>query len=79
VTGIGHGDGIVSTGRDGFYLVSSWSGEIFLIHPDFSKASLLKSPEGGMNTADLAFHRDEQILYVPTFFHNKVVAYRLVN
>jgi len=78
-TEIGHGDGIAFTGMEGHYLLSSWSGEVFLILPDFSKISLLESESKGMNTADIAFNVKEQILYVPTFFDNRVVAYRLLN
>jgi hypothetical protein len=78
-TGIGHGDGIVFTGKEGHYLVSDWSGEIFLVHPDYSTTSLLHTKDKGINTADLAFDQEKQILYVPTFFGNHVVAYKLVH
>ena len=78
-TGIGHGDGIVFTGKAGYYLVSDWSGEVFLVDPDYSTNSLLKTSDQGINTADLAFDQEQQILYVPTFFGNRVVAYKLVH
>jgi sugar lactone lactonase YvrE len=76
-TGIGHGDGIEFTGTEGCYITSSWDGEIFLIHPDYSKTSLLKTSEQGINSADIGFNLKEQIIYVPTFFDNRVVAYKL--
>jgi len=76
-TGIGHGDGIEFSGSDGYYITSSWSGEIFMIFPDYSKISLLKTSEQGINSADIGFNMKEQIIYVPTFFDNRVVAYKL--
>jgi len=75
--GIGRGDGVEYTGMEGYYLTSSWSGEVFLIYPDFSKVSLLKTSDQEINSADIGFNIGEQIVYVPTFFDNRVVAYRL--
>ena len=75
---IGHGDGIEFTGIPGFYLVSDWTGEVFLIYPDNSKKSVLKTREQGKNTADIGFIKGEKTLLVPTFFDNRVVAYELV-
>jgi hypothetical protein len=76
--GIGAGDGIEFTGMDGYYITTSWSGEVFLIYPDFSKESLLKTSVQEINSADIGFNIADQTLYVPTFFDNRVVAYRLV-
>ena len=76
-TEIGHGDGIEFTGMEGHYLTSSWSGEIFMIFPDFTKVSLLKTSDQEINSADIGFNRTSQIVYVPTFFDNRVVSYKL--
>ena len=76
-TDIGHGDGIVFTGTKGFYITSSWSGEVFLISPDYNKLSLLKTSDQEINSADIGFNMKEQVVYVPTFFDNRVVAYKL--
>lgn len=75
---IGHGDGIVFTGDPGHYITSSWAGEVFMIFPDYSKVSLLKTSDREINSADIAFNMDDQIVYVPTFFDNRVVAYKLI-
>jgi hypothetical protein len=75
---IGHGDGVEFTGKEGHYLVTSWAGEIFLVMPDFSKISLLKTSDQGINSADIGFNLADQTVYVPTFFDNRVVAYKLV-
>ena len=77
-TDIGHGDGVEFTGTEGHYLVTSWSGEIFMVLPDYSRISLLKTSDKEINSADIGFNMKEQIVYVPTFFRNRVVAYRLV-
>ena len=76
-TGIGAGDGIEYTGTEGYYITSSWTGEVFLIHPDWSKKTLLKTSDQEINSADIGFNRTQQVVYVPTFFDNRVVAYRL--
>lgn len=76
-TEIGHGDGVEFTGKEGYYITSSWSGEVFLIKPDFSKVSLLKTSDQEINSADIGFNMEEQVIYVPTFFDNRVVAYKL--
>jgi sugar lactone lactonase YvrE len=76
-TGIGAGDGLEYTGMEGHYIASSWTGEVFLIRPDFSKETLLKTSDQEINSADIGFNLAEQVVYVPTFFDNRVVAYRL--
>jgi DNA-binding beta-propeller fold protein YncE len=76
---IGHGDGVEFTGIPGYYLVSDWTGEVFLVYPDHSKKSLLKTRDQKKNTADIGFIKEEMTLLVPTFFGNSVEAYELVS
>ncbi|MCK4747419.1 MAG: hypothetical protein KAT15_10300 [Bacteroidales bacterium] len=78
-TEIGHGDGIEFTGKEGHYITSSWAGEVFLIFPDYSKVSLLKTSDQKINSADIGFNMEDQVVYVPTFFDNRVVAYKLTS
>jgi outer membrane protein assembly factor BamB len=75
---VGRGDGIAYTGIMGYYLVTNWEGEVFMINPDNSKISLLRTKEQGSNTADIEYLPDLNMLLVPTFFKNCVVAYKLV-
>jgi sugar lactone lactonase YvrE len=77
LTGIGRGDGIEYSGYEGYYIASDWQGEIFLIHPDFTKESLLRTQEAKINTADIGLNPDKQIVYVPTFFDNRVLAFKI--
>ena len=73
---LGHGDGIVPVGS-GDYLASSWRGEIFYISADYQKTPLLDTRNEEINAADIDYVQDMQMLLVPTFFKNYVVAYRL--
>lgn len=72
---IGAGDGIVRAG-DG-YLVSNWNGEVFYIQPDGKVNKLIDTKSDKVNAADIDFIPDKNILLVPTFFDNRVVAYKV--
>jgi len=74
--GVNRGDGIAFTGIPGYYLLSDWAGEIFMINPDNSKSSLINTKEQS-NTADIEYLPGENLLLVPTFNGNCVVGYRL--
>ena len=74
---IGAGDGITPTSQDGCYLVSDWNGEVFYIDNAGQKTSILRTKEQKKNTADIWFIPEEQLLLVPTFFDNRIVAYKL--
>ncbi len=73
---IGHGDGVAKDAR-GNYVVSSWLGQVFYIYNDGRKIELLDTREQSINSADLDIIEDEDLVLVPTFFDNRVVAYRL--
>jgi DNA-binding beta-propeller fold protein YncE len=77
VDSINAGDGIAYTGMPGYFLVSDWNGEVFLIYPDYSKVSLLNTKEQHINSADIDFIPGRNVLLVPTFFTNRIVAYQL--
>jgi hypothetical protein len=76
--GINKGDGIAATGVPGQFLVSDWEGELFLIYPDYSKVSLLNTKAAGANCADIWFVPSRNLVLVPTYAKNDVVAYKLV-
>lgn len=69
-------DGIVAL-EDGGYLVSRWGGEIHYVSPEWEATSIFTSPAEQDKTADIFYVRESQLLLVPTFFGNRVVAYRL--
>jgi hypothetical protein len=74
---IGQGDGIAPVG-DGGLITTSWKGATFYISPEGKVTKLLDTEALGENAADMAFDVTSQVLYLPTFFKNRVKAYRLV-
>lgn len=59
------------------YLVSCWNGVIYYIYANGNKQVLLDTRPQKSNTADIGYDAKNRILYVPTFYGNKVVAYQL--
>jgi len=76
-SGTTHADGIAYTGIPGHFIVTDWNGEIFLINPDNSKRSLLKTSDKGINSADVEMVPELNLLLVPTFYKNCIMAYFL--
>jgi len=74
-TGI-RADGIEYTGIGNYYIISEWSGRIHVIGNDTIQ-TLLDTEEQEINTADLGYHIKNKVVYVPTFFDNRIVAYKL--
>jgi hypothetical protein len=68
------GDGLTML-NDETYIASRWQGEIY--HVAGNKAHLLLDTKAEESqTADIGLDPDKMIVYVPTFFKNKVVAYQ---
>lgn len=63
------------TGKD--YIVSCWAGVVYYVNGNGTKQTLLDTREQKVNTADLGYDAKNRIVYVPTFFKNKIVAYEL--
>lgn len=74
---INFGDGIAPAGIPGHFLVSDWAGEVFLVYPNGNKLSLLDTKVQEIGSADIDFIPEKNLLLVPTFFSQTVVAYRL--
>lgn len=62
-------------GKD--YIVSCWGGSIWYVNGDGTKQNLLDTREQKINTADIGYDAKNRIVYVPTFWKNKIVAYEL--
>jgi len=71
-------DGIEAIGN-GSYLVSTWSGLIHLVDKKGKVELLLDTKKDKISAADIDFVKEKNLLLVPTFFRNTVVAYRLEN
>lgn len=70
------------TGGDGLIIIdeetmiaSKWQGEIYLIRN--GEETLLLNSTDSLNTADIGYLPEENLVLVPRFFGNKVTAYRL--
>jgi hypothetical protein len=64
--------------REGEFVFSNWPGRIF-IHRNDKNVKLLDTSEQKINSADLDFSLELNLILVPTFFDNKIVAYRIVD
>ena len=70
-------DGLESDGR-GHYLISDWSGHVYLAGQDMKKILLLDTTPIHMQAADMDFVKSTGMLLVPTFNNNRIVAYRYI-
>lgn len=77
VDNIPSADGIIKT-KDGNYIVSTWQGEVHYVDPS-SKSSqkILDTKAEEINAADIGYHEEEELLLIPTFNDNRVVAYKV--
>ncbi len=69
-------DGIENVkGND--FIVSCWQGAIWYVNASGTKELLLDTKAEKKNTADIGFDPKTQTVYVPTFWKNSVVAYKV--
>jgi sugar lactone lactonase YvrE len=78
IVGLGAGvlDGI-RVDNEGNYLVSHWEGQVYLVSPSGEVVEVLDTMEQRLNAADFEFIPESNLLIIPTFLGNRVVAYRL--
>lgn len=70
------GDGLEQL-KNGDFIVSCWAGLIYYVKAN-GEIKKLQDVQGQMNTADLGYNPKENVLYIPTFNHNSVIAYQLL-
>lgn len=63
--------------KDGDFVFSNWPGRIF-IHKNGQLIKLLDTTDKELNTADIDYDLTHDLVLVPTFFDNHIVAYRIV-
>ena len=73
--GLKGGDGIIPYGKD--FIISNWNGEINYVTASGQVTKLLDTKAEKVNAADIEFIPEQNVLLVPTFFANKVVAYQI--
>jgi len=72
----GGADGLENVKGDDF-LVTVWSGAVWYVHADGSKDLLFDGKAVDTKTADLGWDPKTSTAYVPTFFKNTVVAFKV--
>ena len=72
----GYLDGIVKVGKNKF-VTSDFKGKVQLIEPGKAIEVLMNTSELNINAADLGYISSQNLLLVPTFLDNKVVAFKL--
>lgn len=63
---------------DGNFIFSDWSGKVQKVSRGGKPEVLFNTTDNKINAADIHLIREENILLVPTFFDNRVMAYKLV-
>lgn len=76
-TGFAEGLDGVEQVADGTFIVSCWPGLVYRVSSDGEIEQLLDTREQESNTADIGWNPAQEIVYVPTFYKNSVVAYSL--
>ena len=61
----------------GDFVFSNWPGRIF-IHKNGKTIKLLDTTEKELNTADIDYALKPDLVLVPTFFDNRIVAYKII-
>ncbi len=77
VADVGFGiDGLVMDGEGGF-IVSDWRGRTSSVGPDGKVKTLLDTTESKINSADIEYIVELDLLLIPTFMDDRVMAYHL--
>ena len=63
--------------KDDKYIVSLWEGRVYLAFPGGTVNELLDLRNSHIKTADIEFIPDLNLVIIPTFDHNRVIAYRI--
>lgn len=75
VARVGFGiDGLKADGQGGWF-VSDWAGRTSHIDKNGKATTLLDTTPSQVNSADIEFIPSQNLLIIPTFFDNRVVAY----
>jgi DNA-binding beta-propeller fold protein YncE len=72
----GYLDGIVVVGKDKI-VTSDWKGKVQLIEIGKGIETLLNTTPLDIYAADLGYIESQELLLVPTFYNNKIIAYKL--
>ena len=62
--------------NNGNFIFSNWPGRIYYLQGD-KMTKMIDSTKENINTADIGFAKKLNLVLVPTFFDNRVVAYKI--
>jgi hypothetical protein len=71
-------DGLEMT-SDGRFITSDWQGHIYLLQTNKPEVQMFDLTTEKRNAADIGFDMQSKTLYIPTFFGNTVLAYKILN
>lgn len=77
VADVGSGVDGLKQDKNGNFIVSDWKGKTSLITPPDKEEILLNTSEKNINSADLEFIKEENLLYIPTFLDNRIMIYKI--
>lgn len=63
--------------KNGDFIATSWPGYIFYVYANGKYETLLETHQHKINTADIGIDKENNIIYLPTFYGKRVVAYQL--
>ena len=63
--------------KNEYYIVTLWEGRIYLINSDGIVKELLDVRSSNIRTADIEFIPELNLIVIPTFDYNRVIAYRI--
>lgn len=58
------------------YITSDWAGRVFISDNKIS-IKILDNASNKINAADIWYDKDSKMLYVPTFFDNRILAFKI--
>ena len=67
----------VKTDKDGNYLVSHWEGKLYRITPQGQITKILDTTAPEINEADFEYIVEKNLIIIPTFFDNRLIAYKI--
>lgn len=70
-------DGLEADGQ-GNYIISDWQGKIQLVNIEKDPVVLLNTSDKNINAADIEYIPERNMLFVPTFSDNRVMAYEIL-
>ncbi|MCF6241059.1 MAG: hypothetical protein L3J74_06910 [Bacteroidales bacterium] len=69
-------DGLVTMGDD-TYLISDWVGNVYKVAAGKERVKIFSTGDKNINAADIEYIQSKKMLLIPTFFDNRVAAYKI--